>query len=219
MRVIVVMNQKGGAGKTQTAVNLASALANIGKNRVLVVDIDGQDSVVDFAARAEREGVDIGFEVVSEKDPKVLSRLREADFDIIIVDTPGNLTEKALLKEAASQADFAVLPTEPAPMGLKPLINTWREIVVPSGVEHSVVVTRADPRSPGDVQDAKATLRQVGMNVAETWIRSYKDHERAIGSGRPVGMYEKTRRSGEAEKDYFDLALELTSTWAKSKKG
>jgi chromosome partitioning protein len=116
MRVIVVGNEKGGAGKSTVAVHLAIALAHEGA-RVAALDLDRrQQSLAQFfrsrARWVEANGADLPrpalIEGVDDAAGLAASLAGDEAIDFLIVDTPGADTELARL--AHQQSDLIVTP-------------------------------------------------------------------------------------------------------------
>jgi len=116
LRIIVVGNEKGGAGKSTVAVHLAVALAHDGAS-IAVMDLDRRQRSLDhfFASRARW----IEVNNAELPQPRRLDDVPEAaaldrvlasaaDCDFVVVDTPGADTE--LSRAAHQRADLIVTP-------------------------------------------------------------------------------------------------------------
>lgn len=211
MRIVAVVNEKGGVGKTTTVMALAALTAET--ERVLVVDLDPQGSAMDWGSAAEKSGKELDFPIVTARNPEDLGQMRSLGFDLIVVDTPGNLQNADLLRKIVEYCDHVILPTEPTAMAVRPLVRTWQDVVEPTGTAYSVLLTRTDPRVPRDVEDTRELLTQLKFSVLDHHVRSYKVHERASIDGTVVTGYAKNRMSEKAAGDYRDVLKALHKQW------
>ncbi len=157
---------------------------------------------------ARAAGVQLRFDYTAETDPRFLGYVREvAEYDVIVVDTPG-ARESAALLAVVRHADAVILPSPPAALDLAGLARTVRDVVRSSGVPFRVLLTRVDPRSIPRVEQAWTDLVEQGYGVFSTIIRSYAAHEDAALAGVPIGAY-RGRYASEADLDYRRVTAEI----------
>lgn len=109
MRVIAVLNQKSGAGKTTIATHLARALQLLEKN-VLLIDSDPQGSARDWAAFDEHQPVP----VAGIDRPTIEHDLRSvAPHDFVVIDGAPQAADLAI--SAIKAADLVLIPVRPSP--------------------------------------------------------------------------------------------------------
>lgn len=116
MKTLVIAAQKGGAGKTTLARNLAVAAAQDGQ-RVLALDLDPQQS---FRAWWQGRESDAPMMLAEDPTPHALRATLDAaqgSFDLVVIDTPP--AAPSWLTETLKVADLALIPVRPSPDDLR----------------------------------------------------------------------------------------------------
>lgn len=112
-KVIALLNQKGGAGKTTLATHLAGELA-ISGSRVTLLDADPQGSALDWAQRRVQSGqgrlygvFGLARDSLHQEAPQIAQ-----DADFVIIDGPPRVA--ALARSALLAADLVLIPVQPS---------------------------------------------------------------------------------------------------------
>ena len=110
MKVISLLNEKGGAGKSTCAINIACALHRQGK-RVVLIDADPQGTARDWR-EASPENADLPSVVALDRPELLLTSLKTLAADFAVIDTPARAEKMAA--NVIRVSDIAIIPLQPS---------------------------------------------------------------------------------------------------------
>ena len=201
--VITIAQQKGGAGKTTLAANLAAFWAP--NFRVALLDIDPQRSlthwhIIRTDSRATRGDVHLSY-VAGWRMAAELDRLREAH-DIVIVDSPPQIETEAKL--AIRAADLVLIPLQPS------LPDAWATVgtlkLATAEKRPAVVLLNRTPARSALRNQVENLLGKAGGSLLTATLGNRAGFANAFARG--LGVSESAPKSAAAA-EIAALAAEL----------
>ena len=131
MHKIIVLNAKGGSGKTTIATNLAACYASRGRFPALL-DYDPQGSALNWL-RTRSPDMPLIYGVEAHKKNMTVTRSWQMrmpkEVDRVVIDTPASVGG-ADLADYVRQADTIIVPVLPSPIDIHTVTNFIKEIMV-----------------------------------------------------------------------------------------
>jgi len=206
MKVLSVLSQKGGSGKTTLCGHIAVQAELSGGGPVAVLDTDPQESLTEW--QGDRTG-DTPQVVPSSlwRLQEDFRRMRERGIKLLIIDTPPGIT--STIRSAISVSDTVLVPVKPSPHDLRAAGKTVG-VVEALGKPLVFVMNCASSRARITPQ-AVIALAQHGT-VAPVIIHQRTDFASSMIDGRTVmEVGRKSRSAGEIAElwEYLDDRLNM----------
>ena len=210
MKVIAVLNQKGGAGKTTLATHLATALRLQGR-AVLLIDSDPQGSARDWAAVRE----DHPLSVVGMDRPTIERDIKSiAPVEFVIIDGAPQAADLAV--SAIKASDFILIPVQPSPYDIwatSDLVELVKQrIEITDGKLQAVFVVSRAITGTNIGKEISGILAGYDLPVLETKIHQRVDYPGTAAAGSTI--LEDFPKS-EGAKEVLELTNEILSLMSK----
>ncbi|MCY7285855.1 MAG: ParA family protein [Cyanobacteria bacterium CAN_BIN43] len=189
-KIIAVVNQKGGSGKTTVSMQLAGAIARRGK-KVLVVDADPQGTATRWAASAEDDNPFpasvVGLSAANAKVHREVKKFVD-DYDCIIIDCPP-AADSPVPQSALMIADIALVPIIPSPLDMWAAVGIRQVILNVSDVNESLqsrlVLNQCQPKTTL-TQESMEILPEFGIELAKNQIQHRQVYRQSAVYGQTV---------------------------------
>jgi chromosome partitioning protein len=183
MQVIATLNQKGGAGKTTIATQLARGFQLDGE-RVVLVDSDPQGSARDWAAVSEDNPV----MTVGIDRPTLDRDVRKLPADVVVIDGAPHLESMAV--SAIKAADLVLIPVQPSPYDVwatAALVDLVKQrIELTDGKLKAVFVVSRAITGTSIANEIFDTLAGYELPVLKTAIHQRVDYPKTAARGGTV---------------------------------
>lgn len=191
MQIWTMSTQKGGAGKTTLATNLAVAASQLGK-KVLIMDTDPQESAVKWWQRRDEDKPDL-IKITPSEVEEGLKLAKKNQFDLVIIDTAGR--ESLQDNPSILLTDFCLIPCQPSLADIEavfPTVSLLKRLDKP----YAFVLTRCPPVGK-DQESAREGLSGLGL-VAQPVTVERKAYKLAFATGEGVTEFDtKDKASNE----------------------
>lgn len=210
MKTISILSQKGGAGKTTLAINLAGAAEATGQQAV-IIDLDPQASAKAwYDRRGEESPVVISAQAVVLSD--VLGTAAEHGADVAIIDTAPHSETAALA--AGKAADLILIPCRVSYVDLK-AIETTIDLVRIARKPALFVLTCIRPGDKTLPNSAETHLSQYSIPVSPQRITQRAAFVHALTAGQAVTEYEPEGVAASEIRKLFTITCNHDSMMAR----